>query len=872
MIHLIHSFESFMHPTNENWKAFSTLKESSQSRSRKLEQMKDSRSSLPLANVSNAAARKKRSTKSTFTITLIFGICLLTLNSFISSSIVQWRSLFRFHNADARADSVEIGNDIGNKKYVIKEAGGDVECSPESSIKDVEECLKAGTLLGLSMAGENSFVKGEWTHTPRGCFSNNGQLHFSSNSIQRVMKQNKYWKSYALICKADPRTYKNSEKNKINSEEIDDLLMIDLTTDSEDKELDVGKTSTSNTKKESISHRIDTMASDQSGYVRGTVHTKENTNGTEEIVEDERKSTTLLRPNNDDRDDEDNEGDNDGEDTGIEDGEESQVEKYNQTFPVGSTSDDDTFEFFSFDNDQESINIKEMHDDAKVDLSPYEKFEYPSDPSRDEDKNCPFLQSSLYRSVYVYPTWMDEADGWYGPILSKSTNITKWPWLDIDKNAKEGKWGHYGPASNQMGQYTLELIVREIMTHPDSCLRTMNPLKATLFYVPYLPSTEFHNGKLFAQDYSTSPYATAIETAIEGKYDQWEKLFGLTSDFWKRKSGADHILVFSEPLHGLSHPRNRRGSHHFIHTQKMLTPPIIVSVEVSTSFVNMYPKCSAKNIVVPYPNSDGNWLNGNFDREAVEHWGELLKAEAFLEAEKEILSIASSSFKANQTVNLFQPRPVAQYYSAGKHGTCSTLRKNMGKEYACTASSKAHAGKIPYHRGMRVSTFCPCPGGDSPSAKRMFDAVNAGCIPVILSHDYVWPYTSEADPSISIDPTLFALRWNTSDFEEAKLDSQCMSREKSKPTFQAKIEEISAEEITRLRRGLRKASSMYSYWSANGYEGHEFPLIKGILPDGGASKALVKLLGHRAKGSRWPECKTELKNRVEGNDPTTFYC
>mmetsp|Transcript_5052 Transcript_5052/g.12594 ORF Transcript_5052/g.12594 Transcript_5052/m.12594 type:complete len:132 (-) Transcript_5052:3704-4099(-) len=34
--------------------------------------------------------------------------------------------------------------------------------------------------------------------------------------------------------------------------------------------------------------------------------------------------------------------------------------------------------------------------------------------------------------------------------------------------------------------------------------------------------------------------------------------------------------------------------------------------------------------------------------------------------------------------------------------------------------------------------WAPCPGGDTPSAKRMFGAIQVGCIPVILSADFVW--------------------------------------------------------------------------------------------------------------------------------------
>ena len=509
--------------------------------------------------------------------------------------------------------------------------------------------------------------------------------------------------------------------------------------------------------------------------------------------------------------------------------------------------------------------------DDSIDLTPYLEYNYPADPSREDDKDCIFLNSSIYRSVYVYPTWKNETDGWYGPILnSNNKNLTEWPWIDIDKRGREGKWGHYGEARNQMGQYTLELIVRDIMTHPDSCLRTMDPTKASLFYVPYLPSTEFHNGKTYAQDYSTSPYAKAVESAIEGKYYDWEHYFGLTSDFWKRRNGADHILVFSEPLHGLSHPRSKRGSHHFIYTQKMLTPPIILSIEVSTSFVNKYPKCSSKNIVAPYPNTDGFWLNGEYDNQSFQLWEGLLKHNATLPSEKDALPAVGDRS------DIFVARPVAQYYSAGNHGTCKIMRVNMGSAYKCTPSSRAveENGKMPYHYGMRVSTFCPCTGGDSPSAKRMFDAVNAGCIPVILSYDYVWPFTTEADVAIPIDPSSFSLRWNSSDFWESKLGDDCKVIDlDGKPSFQSAIENVDASEIAHLREGMREASrSLYSYWSSENYTGTDHPLREGILPNGGAAKALVKLLGERAGGSRWEECKVELEGRVEGNDETSFLC
>lgn len=226
-----------------------------------------------------------------------------------------------------------------------------------------------------------------------------------------------------------------------------------------------------------------------------------------------------------------------------------------------------------------------IDNDAPDDYS--SKVNRPQEKKQSIRSSCPFAESPLYKSIYVYPSPMDAE--WKGSILSehgKHGNIT-WPWLEMDRRLKaEGK-AHYDANHNGFNQYTTELLIRDIMTHPDSCLRTIDPEQASLFYVPYLPSMEYHNGSLFG-DYKTSPFGEALlEATTSARYNLWESTFGLTSKYWERKNGSDHILVMSEPLHGLNHPRSKRGNYHFIHSQKQLSPPIIVSIELSTTFVEM---------------------------------------------------------------------------------------------------------------------------------------------------------------------------------------------------------------------------------------------------------------------------------------------
>eukprot|EP00980_Cylindrotheca_fusiformis_P029974 scaffold24130_cov142-Cylindrotheca_fusiformis.AAC.4 len=477
----------------------------------------------------------------------------------------------------------------------------------------------------------------------------------------------------------------------------------------------------------------------------------------------------------------------------------------------------------------------------------------------DQLDHCLFRNSTLYRSIFVYPSPGEPE--WKGDILSVEgkVNVSSFPWQEIDRRTKANERFHYRFRDFRGTQYSTELLVREIITNPNSCLRSKDPETATLFYVPYLPSMEFHNGNLFPKSLQTSPYSQAIVNAIDRRdYSEWKRLFGVTDKYWKRRNGSDHILVFSEPCHGLNHLQAARGNVVYIQSQKQLAPPIVISVELSQTFATNYPMCTKKNIVMPYPMTDGRWYNGHVDEKA-----------------KDIaanLSLHELPVKWENDPN----RPIPMYYSAGSHGTCLILRESLQEAFDCSPTMKyvkpkirlLPGGKYQFPHAYRHATFCPCPGGDTPSAKRFFDVILAGCVPVVLSHDFIWPFTKEIPGSIveqSLKPEDFSIRLNASDFE---IQHPCDNYDR---TLLKYLEGIPTKEIERLRRGVRKMAQLYSYYQ----ESPTLPsnlLKENVLPNGGAAFALVEALEERANGNRWPACEEELKQKTSQDTVISFQC
>jgi hypothetical protein len=271
-------------------------------------------------------------------------------------------------------------------------------------------------------------------------------------------------------------------------------------------------------------------------------------------------------------------------------------------------------------------------------------------------------------------------------------------------------------------QFALEYIMYDFFTQ--FCGRTTNPEDADFFYLPLVRDAEFRFSLQQGGIRNRAPSASelALLNALEKNDTKlWTSLFNITDFYWHRYNGGDHIIVMPAPVTNLRHETSQRG---FFHYMMHLHRPIFLGLEYSKDFVEEYPICSTKkNIVVPYPTTDPDLFNGKLLSYSIE-------------------------------------RSALLYYAGGMHGDCVEIRKAM-KQLMGNSSrfskpeSRSNGLKqmmvIPKiksiqeerEHGFLAATFCPIPVGDSPSSKRMYDVLNFGCIPVVLSDDLVWAFSDQ---------------------------------------------------------------------------------------------------------------------------------
>jgi hypothetical protein len=390
-------------------------------------------------------------------------------------------------------------------------------------------------------------------------------------------------------------------------------------------------------------------------------------------------------------------------------------------------------------------------------------------------------------------------------------------------------------------QFSLEYIINDYFHQ--FCGRTENPDEADYFYLPFVRDAEYRVTLESRTKHSRAPSIAeqALLTIME-KNDSniWKRELQITDKYWHRNHGADHIIVMPAPVTNLRHESSKRGFFHYmIHLQS----PIFLGLEFSKSYVEEYPICSAqKNIVMPYPTTDPDLYNGKL-------------------------------------LTFPQPRNSLLYYAGGLHGDCIEVRRAMrnlmvnSTKLAGVIPSTVHSNMVEREHGFLAATFCPVPIGDSPSSKRMYDVLNFGCIPVILSDDLVWAYSDQTGGHLNhsnfsiqmpqsviqytIDRTLRRYSNSPESFgylpsgislynilkESFEKDSSYESGVYVNPLVRI-LRRVPQADVDHLRKHGKVAAASYRYYQMNPSM-NEIPTSKYVFPDGGAMDELAEELQER---------------------------
>lgn len=207
-------------------------------------------------------------------------------------------------------------------------------------------------------------------------------------------------------------------------------------------------------------------------------------------------------------------------------------------------------------------------------------------------------------------------------------------------------------------------------------------------------------------------------------------------------------------------------------------------------------------------------------------------------------------------------------YSGGRHG-CVNVRDGIKTSLTGDASIVAAAkrvgaaykagggrsGSVPRQAEMHATTFCPCPEGDSPSAKRQYDALLAGCVPVVISDDAIFAFDEHVGGPL--DSSTFALRVSEQDTIDGKLLDA--------------LDAVPDAKLRALKAAGADAARWYRYYAPGSYSTD--PLPQRVYPNGGALAVLVSDLENRTRegpAARWNDCARELNE--PHFDLTKQYC
>ncbi|XP_042489848.1 probable glycosyltransferase At5g25310 [Macadamia integrifolia] len=281
---------------------------------------------------------------------------------------------------------------------------------------------------------------------------------------------------------------------------------------------------------------------------------------------------------------------------------------------------------------------------------------------------------------------------------------------------------HDGPCKDL---YTVEGRFIQEMEFGNHLFRTSDPHCAHVYFMPYSVT--------MMVSYLYKPYTYDV-TPLQQFVSGYLKVISKKYPFWNRTLGADHFML---ACHDWG-PDASRGNPYLYNTSIR----VLCNANTSEGF-NPRKDVSLPEIYL----YDGN-------------------------ISPELLSVPPED----------APRPYIAFFSGGVHGPIRPLLLQHWKERDNDLRVFEYLPKdLNYNTFMLQSKFCLCPSGYEVASPRIVEAIYAECVPVILSENYVLPFSD-------------VLRWEAFSVQVNVSDI---------PNLKKILSEIPEEDYRRLKMGVK---------------------------------------------------------------------
>jgi len=359
-----------------------------------------------------------------------------------------------------------------------------------------------------------------------------------------------------------------------------------------------------------------------------------------------------------------------------------------------------------------SVNLRLQQDDAIKASVPRD---FPEVPSGSIDERFDVANAFLRRQA-------DEATiGSQRPALPSKFKVYVHklpPTLNANLvqcyKSKTGKhiWQDEG---KERSQNTADIWLHNLLLNSD--LITENPLKATVFYIPFYGflSQEFAgiNGHQACDGVGhwERVHQLAAWLSADKVFNNWPELQVMTVSFWAVASDS-YPQWSDEPFAVVTGPLYKLLSK--VHL--LLYEPMFGNFRNAKAYQNW----TSPTYPIPYV---ANSVLASFTPPpSYVHKKHKLYFRGNLELDSSHISVSEGEKIRDRVFTAFQKLDGVHFED----------------------SAEKFSPQI-YIKGMANSTFCLVPKGDTPTSRRLFDAIMAGCIPIIVSNEIRLPFRDFLD-------------------------------------------------------------------------------------------------------------------------------